>query len=103
MAKNIGKRNVRDFTACFLLEVLWFQVLHLYLMYFEFILVYGVRRWSSLIVFQVPVQFFQPQLLNRLSLPHCMFLSSLSYVDYDIGTGLSLGYFFSSIDQHVFF
>ena len=31
MAKNIGKRNVRDFTACFLLEVLWFQVLHLYL------------------------------------------------------------------------
>ena len=36
------------------------------LIHFEFIIVYGVRRWSSFIFLQVSVQFSQ-HLLNRLS------------------------------------
>ena len=48
------------------------------LIYFEFIFVYGVRECSSFILLHVVVQFFQHNLLKRLSFLHCIFLSLLS-------------------------
>ena len=44
------------------------------LIHFEFILVCGLRRWSSVIFLHVSVSFFQHHLLNKLSLTHCMCL-----------------------------
>ena len=48
------------------------------LIYFEFIFVYGVRKYSNFILLHVAVQFSQGHLLNRLSFLHCMFLPPLS-------------------------
>ena len=47
------------------------------LIHFEFIIVYSVRKWSSLILLHVAVQFSQHHLWKRLSLPHCIFLPPL--------------------------
>ena len=44
------------------------------LIHFEFIFVYGVRKYSSLILLQVVDQISQHHLLKRLSLIHCIFL-----------------------------
>ena len=44
------------------------------LIYFEFIFVYDVRKCSNFILLHVAVQFSQYHLLNRLSLPHCVFV-----------------------------
>ena len=51
------------------------------LIHFEFIFVYGVRKWSSLILLQVVDQVSQHHLLKRLSLIHCIFLPPLSKKD----------------------
>ena len=45
-----------------------------FLIHFEFIFVYGVRKCSNFILFHVVVQFSQHHLLKRRSLPHCVFL-----------------------------
>ena len=50
------------------------------LIHFEFIFMYGVRKCSNFILLHVAVQFSQPHLLKRLSLPHCTFLSPLSKI-----------------------
>ena len=50
------------------------------LIHFEFIFVYGVRKWSSFILLQVVDQFSQHHLLKRLSLIHCIFLPPLSKI-----------------------
>ena len=42
------------------------------LIQFEFIFVYGVRKYSHFILSPVAVQFSQHHLLKRLSLPHSM-------------------------------
>ena len=47
------------------------------LTHLEFILVYGIRRWSFLFL-NVPLEFSQHHLLNKLSLPYCIFLLPLS-------------------------
>ena len=47
------------------------------LIYFEFILLCGVRRQFNFIFLHVPVQFSQRHLLNKLSLAHCMCLLPL--------------------------
>ena len=52
------------------------------LIHFEFILVYGVRKCSNLILLHVSVQFSQHHLLKRLSLLHCIFLPPLSKIRY---------------------
>lgn len=44
---------------------------------FDFIFVYGVRKWSSFIFLHVAVQFFQCHLWKRLSSSHCVFFSAL--------------------------
>ena len=49
-----------------------------YLIHFEFIFVYDVRKCSSFILLQVVDQFSQHDLLKRLSLIHCIFLPPLS-------------------------
>ena len=51
------------------------------LIHLEFILVCGVRRWSSFIFLHISVQFFQHHLLNRLFLTHCVFLHPSSNVN----------------------
>jgi len=50
------------------------------LSHFEFIFVYGVRKYSNLILLHVAVQLSQHHLLKRLSLPHCVFLLPLSKI-----------------------
>ena len=45
---------------------------------FEFIFVYGVRKYSNFIILHAAVQFSQHHLLKRLSLTHCIFLPPLS-------------------------
>ena len=52
------------------------------LIHFEFIFVYGVRKYSNVIFLHVAVQFSQHHLLKRLSLPHCIFLPPLSKISY---------------------
>ena len=47
------------------------------LIHFEFIFVYGVRKFSSFILLQMVDQFSQHHLLKRLSFFHCIFLSPL--------------------------
>ena len=43
------------------------------LIYFEFTLVYGIRKCSNFTLLHVSFQFSQHHLLKRLSLPHCIF------------------------------
>ena len=50
------------------------------LIHFELIPLYGVRKYSSFILLHVAVQFSQHPLLKRLSLPHFIFLASLSEI-----------------------
>ena len=47
------------------------------LIHFEFIFVYGVRNYSTLILLQVFEQFSQDHLLKRLSFLHYIFLPPL--------------------------
>ena len=51
-----------------------------FLIHFEFIFVYGVRKCSSFILLQVVDQFSQQHLLKRLSFLHCIFLPPLSKI-----------------------
>ena len=50
------------------------------LIHFEFIFVYGVRKYSSFIPLQVVDQFSQHHLLKRLSFLHCIFFPPLSKI-----------------------
>ena len=52
------------------------------LIHFKFIFVYGVRKCSNVILSHVAVQFSQHHLLNRLSLPYCIFWPPLSKIRY---------------------
>ena len=63
------------------------------LIHFEFIFVYGVRRYSSFILLQVVDQFCQHHLLKRLSFFHCIFLPPLSKVS--VGLWIYLWAFYS--------
>ena len=53
-----------------------------FLIHFEFIFVYGVRKCPNFILLHVAVHFSQHHLLKRLSLPHCIFLLPLSKIRY---------------------
>ena len=50
------------------------------LTHFEFIFVYGVRKYSSFILLQVVDQFSQHHLSKRLSFFHCISLPPLSKI-----------------------
>ena len=47
---------------------------------FEFIFLYGVMKCSNFFLLHIAVQFYQHQLLNRLSFLHCIFLPPLSRI-----------------------
>ena len=51
-----------------------------FLIHFEFIFEYGVRKGSSFILLQVVDQDTQHRLLKRLSFLHCIFLPPLSKI-----------------------
>ena len=51
-----------------------------YLIHFEFIFLYSVKKCYSFILLQVVDQFSQHHLLKRLSLLHCIFLPPLSKI-----------------------
>ena len=59
--------------------------------YFEFIFVYGVRKWSRFIFLHVTVQFSQHHLLKRLSLFHWIFFPALSKISWPYICGSILG------------
>ena len=61
------------------------------LIHFEFIFVYGVRKFSNFIILHEGVQFPQNPLLNRLSLPHCIFLPPLSKIQFPQVRGFIFG------------
>ena len=71
------------------------------LIHFEFVLVCGIRRQSSLIFLHISNQFFQHYLLNKLSLAHCMCLFPLLNIDYK-GVDLFWGSVLCSIDLYLF-
>ena len=50
------------------------------LIHFEFVFVYGVRKYFNFILSHVTIQFSQQHLLRKLSLPHCIFLPPLSKI-----------------------
>ena len=53
-----------------------------YLIYFEFIFVYGVRECSNFIPLHVAFQFSQHYLQKRLSFLHCVFLPPLLQIQF---------------------
>ena len=59
--------------------------------HFEFILVYGVRKWSSFIFLHISVQFSRHHLLNRLFYPIVYFCLLCKIVIDHVGVGLFLG------------
>ena len=73
---------------CFPLWFLWFWVWHLSL--FVFILVFGVRSWSSFIFLHASVFISQRHLLNKLFVAHCTCLLPQMLIDYKV-VGLFLG------------
>ena len=72
------------------------------LIHFELIFVYSISQWSSVILLHMAVQLSQHNLLQRLSCPHCIFLSLLPQID-RICLGVFLGSLFCSIDLCVCF
>ena len=48
------------------------------LIYFEFTFVYDIIECSSFVFLHVAIQFYQHQLLKRLSFLHCIFLPPFS-------------------------
>ena len=71
------------------------------LIYFEFIFVYGVRKYSNFIHLLVAVQFSQQHLLKRLSffLPFQRKVTSFAISDHRC-VGLSLNFLSCSIDLY---
>ena len=73
------------------------------LIYFQFIFVYGVRKYSNFILLHVAVQFSQHHLLKRLSLPHSIFLRPLSKIRYPYVMGIFLGFLSCSVGLYFCF
>ena len=73
------------------------------LIHFEFILVYGIRRWSHFIFRHLSVHFAKQHLLSKLSLAHwCACFLCWILIDH-IYVGLFLGSLFCSTDICVYF
>ena len=68
------------FCLYFPLSFIVFGLTFRYLIHFEFIFVYGVRKCSNFILSRVAFHFPQHHLLKRLSFPHCIFLLPLSKI-----------------------
>ena len=59
--------------------------------HFEFIFLYGIRKWSSFILLHVAVQFSQHHLLKRLSFFHWIFFPALSKMSWPYICGSNSG------------
>ena len=64
------------YSSSFIVSGLMFRSL----IHFEFIVVYGARKYSSFSLLQVVDQFSQHHLLKNLSFLHCIFLPPLSKI-----------------------
>ena len=64
------------------------------LIHFEFIFVYGVRKWSSFILLQMVDQFSQQHLVKGLSFFHCIFLLRFFKDKVSIGVWIYLWAFY---------
>uniref|UniRef100_A0ABI7ZUU8 Uncharacterized protein n=1 Tax=Felis catus TaxID=9685 RepID=A0ABI7ZUU8_FELCA len=60
--------------------------------HFEFIFVYGIRKWSSFILLHVAVQFSQHHLLKRLSFFHWILFPALSKISWPYICGSNSGF-----------
>ena len=60
--------------------------------HFEFIFVYGIRECSNFTLLHGVVQFFQSQLLTRLSFLHCIVLPPLSWISWPSVHGFIFGH-----------
>ena len=60
--------------------------------YFKFIFVYGIRKWSSFILLHVVVQFSQHHLLKRLSFLYWIFFPALSKISLPYSWGSISGF-----------
>ena len=87
------------YSRIFMVSGLTFQSL----VHFEFILVFGVKRWSSFIFLHAFLQCSQHHLLSKLSLAHYICLFPLLNINWHKGLGLFLGSLFCSIDLCVCF
>ena len=54
------------------------DLIFMYLIHFEFIFVYSVRKYPNFILLHVALQFCHHHLLKRPSFLHCIFLPPLS-------------------------
>ena len=90
MSKNI--------LSMFSSRAFWFQVLHLFksLTYFEFIFVYGVRKWPSFILLYVAVQFSQTPFIEEADFFPWHILASF-VIDWHIIFSLLLSSLFYSL------
>lgn len=75
--KNIPNTDFRAYCKCFLLEVLWFQILH-WSLYPILSLFFYVMGESRTVYFSCSCLIFTVHLLKRLSFPHHIFMPPLS-------------------------
>ena len=68
------------------------QLSHPGALHFEFIFVYGVRKWSSLALLHVAVQFSQCHLFKRLSFFHWIFFPASSKISWPYSCGSISGF-----------
>uniref|UniRef100_A0ABI8AQ95 Uncharacterized protein n=1 Tax=Felis catus TaxID=9685 RepID=A0ABI8AQ95_FELCA len=81
LSKKLPCQRSKRFLPAFSSRILMASCLTLRsFIHFEFIFVYGVRKWSRFILLHVSVQFSQHHLLKRLSLFHWIFFPALSKI-----------------------
>ena len=92
--------NVREVAAVFSSRILIDSYLTFRaFIHFEFIFVYGVRKWSSFILLHVTVQFSWHHLLKKLSFSHWIFFPALSKINWQYScefiSGFSILFYWS--------
>ena len=91
--KNVVTVDVRDFIAMLFCMIFMDSGLTFSsLIYFEFIFVYGVIKWSSFILLHVADQFSEHHLLKRLSFSYCILFPPLSKINLPYNCGFISGF-----------
>uniref|UniRef100_A0ABI7YH61 Uncharacterized protein n=1 Tax=Felis catus TaxID=9685 RepID=A0ABI7YH61_FELCA len=93
LSKKLLWPRSKRFLPAFSSRILMASFLTLrYFIHFEFIFVYGVRKWSRFILLHVAVQSSQHHLLKRLSLFHWIFFPALSKISWPYVCGSISGF-----------
>ena len=93
LCKKLLWPRSKRFLLAFSSRILMASCLSLWsFIHFEFIFVYGVRKWSRFILLNVAVQFSQHHLLKRLSLFHWLFFPALSKISWPYVYGSISGF-----------